>query len=169
MPTETPEPATPTPVPTTDPSAPRNITWDNQLELQISADWVAETSDDGLNYIYNDDFTVAFFTKMIEDERQDTQANFLREVYHNTDFLIDSSIPFDEDLFFFVDLASDLDALGYKYIDSFEGEDFEQLLVAVKPGNTMLVVAVAYPLQTDAFTDADLEAIYEILGTLTSP
>lgn len=134
------------------------------LSIDYPEGWQALTNDEGVPLIVNSAIVIGLFKHEIVNPRQDNHASFIRQIYDQ--YLVDRSIDFDEDLFFFVSISNDPSALGYLYDENVEGDEYQQLLVAVQPGQRWLVLAFVYPVEAAQFSDADNEIIYSILGTL---
>lgn len=155
------------PEPDADPDPEPDIataSWQNNLSIDYPDDWESGTSEEGIDFLVSDELTMIFSSQMIEDVRQDTHANFIRETYNQ--FLLDPSLEFDEDSFFFFELENDPNALAYFYEENDDGDSYEQMLIAIQASDTLLVVVLIYPREASEFSDDDWEIIFEILETL---
>lgn len=108
--------------------------WDNGYEITLGDDW----QDDG-EIFSNGTMDVTFYFFDIEDERTDTRASYLREIFAET--RSDDGISYNEDNLIFVELENDENAIEYSYDDT----DYTPVLVAFSPDNEHIVIALAVP------------------------
>lgn len=108
--------------------------WDNGYEITLGDDWQGDGE-----IFSNGTMDVTFYFFEIEDDRRDTRARYLREIFAET--RNDSSISYDEDKLIFVELENDENALEYDYEDT----DYTPVLVAFSPDNEHIVIALAVP------------------------
>lgn len=127
--------------------------FDNDYEIVLDSGWAV---DDEL--FSNGDLDVIFYFYEVDDEREDTPAAAMRDVFGDV-----SDIDYDEDFVYFLELDNDDNSIGYYYED-----DFYSLIVAFSTDDDLIIVAVAIPSDED-----DTEAVfdyeddfYEFLGTM---
>jgi hypothetical protein len=136
--------------------------WPSGVSIQYPDGW--EIVEDGeVIHIVNDDIDIAIHLLPVRDERDTNHASAIRDT-----FGIVSTKDFDEEAFYFLELANDNEALAYLYEESLDGTDFEQLLVALQPDDIFVALAVALPRTAGRFADVGgLQPIYDILGTMS--
>lgn len=108
--------------------------WDNGYEITLGDDWQVDGE-----LFSNGTIEVRFYFFEIEDDRTDTRARYLREIFAET--RDDSSLSYDEDQLVFVELENDENALEYDYADT----DYTPVLVAFSPDDEHIVIALGIP------------------------
>jgi hypothetical protein len=143
--------------------------WSNGLRVEYPSDedlpWqIVEGVEDGdVVHIVNEVIDIAFYLYPVEDERETNRALAIRQTFATV-----STKSFDEEGFFFLQLANDGEALGYLYEESADGADFEQTLIALQPDDSLVVVAVILPRANESVDEVGgMRQVYEILETLS--
>jgi hypothetical protein len=142
------------------------VTWQNNVSVDYPNNWEATTSEDGLDFLANDELIMVFISQEIGNAREDNYANLIRQIYD--EFLLDRSLDFDEDAFYFEELPNDPNALGYFYEENDDGDSYENILIAIQPSETILVVVLVYPKESSEFSEDNWDTIFEILATVSS-
>jgi len=107
----------------------------------------------------NSDIVFSFYVDETRSVEEIVQQNF-----ENT--RIDDSIPFDTDDLIvgaFPELDNFDEAVAFQYLENFEGDRYNRVIIAVQPHPQMIVVAAAIPLR-----GRDIEEINDILEVVNS-
>lgn len=136
--------------------------WPSGVSIQYPPDWnIVEEGD--IIHIVNADIDIAIHLHPVRDERDMNHAAAIRETFATV-----SSKTFDEEAFYFLELANDAESLAYSYEESLDGADFEQMLIALQPDDIFVAVAVVFPRTVETFDEVGgREPIYTILGTMS--
>lgn len=127
--------------------------FDNDYRIILDNGWA---EDDEL--FSNGDLDVIFYFFDVDFEREDTRAAAMREVFTDV-----SSIDYDEDFVYFLELDNDDNAIAYYYQD-----EYYSMIVAFSTDDDMVIVAVAIPSDeddTEAVFDYEQE-LYDFLATM---
>jgi hypothetical protein len=135
--------------------------WPSGVSIQYPPDWdIVEEAD--ITHIVNADIDIAIYLYPVRDERDTNHAAAIRETFATI-----STKTFDEEAFYFLELANDAQALAYSYEESLDGADFEQMLVALQPDDIFVAVAVVLPRTVETFDAVGgRQAIYDMLATM---
>ena len=130
-----------------------NYEFDNGYEIVLDNGWAVEA-----DVFSNGDLDIVFEFFDLDDEREDSPADWMRAVYAD-----ESDIAYEEDFVYFMELANDDNAIGYYY-----EEDYYRIIISFSPDGDTVIIAVITPSDEDdtqAVFDHE-DDIYEFLGTL---
>ncbi len=132
------------------------------VQVEFTDIWEITFDDDEAEHLTSENTDIVFSFYRVEDS-DDTLEAFVQQNFENT--RIDESIEFDAAEMVTGELPNFDTVVAYQYLENFEGDRYNRIIIAVQPHPEVIVVSAVIPLQGRDIEE--LDAVLEVIDTFT--